>query len=74
MRWNKDVTPFGWLLVGVILTVSGIQHMIRQEIYGKVRMPGKPPLMEGWPVFFSGMAEMAVGVILVYWFFRKWKN
>jgi len=74
MRWNKDITPACWLLVGAIFIITGIQHMIKQEIFGKVRTAGSPPLLEGWPVFFTGLAELLLGIFLFLWFLKKFRN
>ena len=71
MGWNRDITPIGWLIVGMILIGSGVRLMIVREVYGKVRMPGQLPSIEGWPVFFGGLGEMLLGLLLVYWFLRK---
>lgn len=62
------------MIVGAVCIISGIRLMINQEVYGKVRMAGTPPLMEGWPVFFSGLAELLLGIFLLIWFFRKNSN
>jgi uncharacterized membrane protein len=71
---NVDLTRLGWLIVGIVLSVSGIRHMIAPEIYGRVRVSGSPPLMEGWPVFLIGLVELAVGITLVVRFVKAGRD
>ena len=68
---KKDITPYGWLLVGALCVISGIRHMIIQEIYGKVRTVGAPPLMEGGPVLVTGLLELLLGLFIAYMVLRK---
>ena len=74
MRWIKDITPLGWLIVGAVLIGSGIRLMLVRAIYGKVRMPGEVPALEGWPVFFAGLGEMVAGLLLIYWLLKKMRE
>jgi uncharacterized membrane protein len=71
MWLNKDITRFGWIIAGVILVVSGIRHALTRELYGRVRISGAPPLLVGRPVLFAGLAELAIGILLLAWFIRK---
>jgi len=71
MNFNRDITRFGWLIVGAVLAYGGLYAMVTREIYGKVRMPGSAPLVEGWLVFLIGVLEVIAGVLLVMWYFKK---
>ena len=70
MALNKDISRYGWLLVGVILAYSGVQHMITQQLFGKVRMSGSSPSLEGWPVLVIGVLELFVGIIFIVRYLR----
>jgi hypothetical protein len=71
VKLNTDITRLGWAIVGVILAYSGINHMITLKIYTKVRMSDTPPSLEGFPVFFIGLAEVTIGVLLLAWLWRN---
>lgn len=66
MNWNPDVTRLGLFVVAIILSWSGIYHMIEMELYGKVRMPGATPFMEGGSVFMLGLVEVVIGLFCLY--------
>ena len=70
MKLNPDITRLGWIIVAIVLAVSGIQHMISQEIYPRVRGLGQPPSLEGWPVFALGAGELALGVLVLLLAYR----
>lgn len=70
MKLNPDITRFGWLIVAFVLAVSGIRHMIGQEIYPRVRGVGVPPALEGWPVFAIGVGELALGLVVLLLAYR----
>ena len=71
MRLNKEITRFGWIIAGVILVVSGVRLAMTRELYGRVRVSGAPPLLVGKPVLAAGLAELALGILLLAWFVRK---
>ena len=71
MWLDEDITRFGWIVVGVILVVSGVRHALTRELYGRVRISGAPSLLTGRPVLAAGLAELALGILLLAWFIRK---
>ena len=71
MKWNADITNFGWLIVGVVLGLSGIQHLLTPEIHGRVRVAGQAPLLAGWSVVGIGLVEAVLGITLAVWAYRK---
>jgi len=71
VRLDTDISEFGWLIVGVVLVLSGLGDVVTPEIYGRVRMAGQAPLLEGWPVVLLGLAQMAVGALMVIRFFKN---
>lgn len=74
MKLNTDITRIGWLIAGIVLAGSGVRHVVVQEMYGRVHTGGEPPLMEGWPVFGMGLAELAAGVLLLLWSWRRLRD
>jgi hypothetical protein len=62
----KDAARIGWFAVAVVLIVSGARHVFPQQIYGRPKMAGMPPLMEGRPVVVIGLAELLLGVVLLF--------
>lgn len=70
MKLNTDVTGVLWLLAGLVLIGSGIRLMLVQELYGRVRIGGEPPMIDGWPVFAMGLAELVIGLLLSRWAWR----
>lgn len=71
MKLNQDITRYGWIAVGIILAISGAQNMMDMKIYGRVRLAGAEPLLEGWPVFVVGLLELAAGIIALVWVYKK---
>lgn len=71
MNLRADVTGYLWLVVGLVLTGSGIRLMLVRELYGRVHIADQAPLMDGWPVFGMGLAELVVGLIVLRW---AWRN
>lgn len=65
MKLNPDITRLGWMIVAVVLAVSGIRHMISQEIFPRVRGLGQSPALDGWPVFAIGAGEFALGLLVL---------
>lgn len=52
-------------IVSLILIVDGLRVLIRDKIYGKVRMSTTVPL-EGWYVHLIGGIELGAGLYLCY--------
>lgn len=74
MKLNPDITRLGWLIVAIVLAVSGILHMIGQEIYPHVRGVGAPQALEGWPVFAIGAGKIALGLVVLLLAYRwSWR-
>lgn len=74
MNLKTDVTGFLWLVIGLVMTGSGIRPMLVRELYGRVRIEGVPSVMEGWPVFATGLAEFVVGLFVLRWVWRNWRG
>ncbi|MFO7602248.1 MAG: hypothetical protein R6X06_00365 [Gammaproteobacteria bacterium] len=55
----------------MVLALSGIQDMLQQELYPRLRGLGNPPALEGWPVFLFGAAQLALGIFLLYRTLRR---
>jgi hypothetical protein len=68
---GRDISRFGWMIVGAILVWSGARAMWTQEIYGRIHVPGDPPILQGWPVVAIGLVELIVGAVLLY---RMWRS
>lgn len=58
------------MAIAGILVYSGLQHMLTQKIYGRVRLDDVP-LMEGGVVALIGAAEIIAGVCLFWWWSRR---
>lgn len=71
MKFNKDITAWGWFIVALILVVTGIQHTVTAELYSRVRMSGDAPWLQGWPVVLIGIAELLFGLALLYWIIKQ---
>ncbi len=71
MKLDKNITRLGWIIVAVVLAISGIQHVITPEIYGRVRISGEPPLLEGISVIIIGLVELLIGIFLFLRLIRK---
>jgi hypothetical protein len=59
----------GWLLVGVVLVLSGAQHIATKQLLGRVYVSGTP-VLEGGVVVVIGCLELAAGTVLVWRWFR----
>lgn len=70
MKLDTDITAYGWLVVGVVLVLSGLSDVFTPEIYGRVRIPGQTPMLQGWPVVMLGLGQLAVGLFMVIRFFK----
>jgi hypothetical protein len=70
MRWNPNVTRYTWIAIGGVLVYSGIRLMIVQEVPSKIRLDGIPAI-EGMPVVFMGLLELALGVFLIWRWWRR---
>ncbi|MEJ2107125.1 MAG: hypothetical protein P8X48_07335 [Acidiferrobacteraceae bacterium] len=71
MARGRDISRFGWMIVGAILVWDGADAMWTREIYGRIHVPGDPPILQGWPVAAIGLVELIVGAALLY---RMWRS
>ena len=74
MNLKTDVTDYLWVVVGLVLTGSGVRLMLVRELYGRVRIEGQLPLMTGWPVFGMGLAECVIGLLVLRWAWRRLRD
>ena len=72
MRPRKDITRFGWFIAGLILAYSGMQHMVTQQLFGKIRMMDSVPSLQGWPVLVLGLLELMAGIFFIIRFVRNY--
>lgn len=70
MRTNRNISRYAWIVIGGILIFAGLQHMIIQKLYGKVRL-GDTPVMEGWSVAGLGLLEVVLGGYLIWRWWRR---
>ena len=54
-------------LIGMPLTATWCES---DELFGKVRMSGSSPSLEGWPVLVIGVLELFVGIIFIVRYLR----
>jgi hypothetical protein len=62
---------FGWLVVGIVLLMSGVQHVATRQILGRVYIAGATPVLEGKAVVALGILEMIAGAVLAWRWFRS---
>ncbi len=70
---NKDITRLAWMLIGIMLLISGGKHVVTQHIVNRIHIGG-PPSMHGWSVVVLGSAEIALGVWLIVRYLRLRKQ
>jgi uncharacterized membrane protein len=70
MKINPNLLRVGWLLVGILLANSGVLHIIEPRLFTRVVMDDGA-VLEGAPVMLIGLAELAVGAVLIRRFFRS---
>jgi len=63
---TADAREVGWTIVVAELIVSGANDIVHPEIFGRVRLPESRPLLQGAPVVMLGIAQFAVGILLLY--------
>jgi uncharacterized membrane protein len=70
---SMDALKIGWTIVAIMLVFSGIHDIMVPEIYGRVRLPESEPLLKGASVVLLGIAELGLGIFLLYrqWFRRQ---
>jgi hypothetical protein len=68
---NRDITQLFWMIIGIMLVISGGKHVITQQIMGRVHIAGTPPVMQGWSVVALGMLEAAIGIWMIVRYWRR---
>jgi hypothetical protein len=74
MNLNTDVTDLLWLAAGIVLAGSGVRHLLVREIYGRVHLSGEPAVLAGWSVVGIGLVELAAGIVMLVWAWRRWRG
>ncbi len=59
-RWNAIA-----LVVGVFLTFAGVMHFVNPEFFDEIVPPWLPPNERFW-TYFSGVAELVVGPLVIW--------
>lgn len=67
---NKDISRLVWMIIGIMLIISGGKHVITQHIVNRIHVGG-PPLLHGWSVVLLGLIEIALGVWLIVRYLRR---
>jgi len=67
---NSAFLRLGWLIVAAILLYSGVEHMVTQTLYGRVRIDNTP-LLQGGVVVLLGLVEVLLGIALIWLHWRS---
>jgi uncharacterized membrane protein len=70
---KMDITRLAWMIIGIMLIISGGKHVLTQQIVNRMQSGG-PPLLHGWSVVVFGMVEIAIGVWLTVRYLRQRKQ
>jgi hypothetical protein len=70
MQRNTNIRRYAWIVIGGILVYAGLQHVLTQKLYGKVRL-GDSPILEGGTVMGLGVIEVVLGVYLIWRWLKR---
>ncbi len=69
---NRDIIRPIWMIIGIMLIVSGGKHVLTQQIVNRIHIGGSPGI-HGWSAVVFGSVEIAIGVWLVVRYLRQRK-
>lgn len=70
---NRDITRALWMIIGIMLIVSGGKHVLTQHIVNRMHIGG-PASVQGWSAVVLGIVEIALGIWLVVRYLRQRKQ